>query len=244
MIFFQGNNLDKIPEKVVQTEDKKVNLPPKLPPKSPARLRRAYTGNSQYAKPVPQDVYTEPVSQNVYAEPIPQSVYAELVPHMESVDSHNPPYTPPLTRHHPIARSQRPGTLPKNYRFPENQAEETEFNQGIYAIPYDPPVMPVAPQRNRGRPPSIHAENPYELIAKVPLDLSGLSIAEVSDILKNLNMGQYAERFEDELIDGNLLKQLKEADLEAFQMQSLHRTKLLNFIGGWRPQLITKNNTT
>ncbi|XP_046857851.1 uncharacterized protein LOC124451272 [Xenia sp. Carnegie-2017] len=87
------------------------------------------------------------------------------------------------------------------------------------------------------RPNSGH---PYELICNIPLDLSGLSVGEVADILRNLNMGRYANIFEDELIDGRLLNELTDADLKSFNMSSLHCTKLMNFIKGWRPELVSR----
>ena len=95
--------------------------------------------------------------------------------------------------------------------------------------------MPAPPEKPTKFPG--HEENPYDLVARIPLDLSGLSIGEVSNLLKNLNMGEYAERFENEMIDGSLLKEMKDSQLTDLEMTSFHRTKLLNFINGWRPKL-------
>ncbi|CAB3992716.1 SH3 and multiple ankyrin repeat domains 2-like [Paramuricea clavata] len=229
---FQGDIIDEIPrasgqreiesQQMVKDEKTDTQHVPKLPPKSPGRKRRDLR----------ESHYVQPVALNIPGY-LPQSVVSRTLPH-----------TPPPSRNPPIDRFQRPGTLPKNYKIGGNQPyrEQVEENEEIYETPYDPPIMTVAPQMNPRRPQSILNENPYELVAKVPLDLSGLSINEVSDILKNLNMGQYAERFEDEMVDGDLLKELKESDLESFRMESIHRTKLLKFVQGWRPQHITKKH--
>ena len=138
-----------------------------------------------------------------------------------------------------IRKIKRAETLPKNYRPGEKFVQEDE---NLYEVPFAPPVAPVSPLSPEK--PKKNPENPYDLIAKVPLDLSGLSVTDVSNILKNLNMAQYSERFENELIDGDLLKQLGKSDLESFHMESFHCKKLLNFIQGWRPQLSTKKTTT
>jgi hypothetical protein len=123
--------------------------------------------------------------------------------------------------------------LPKDYRFRGVQQEQDD----VYAVPYDPPVVPVAPYEvDKTRPQSSYEPSRHEVdIASIPLDLSGLGITDVSDILNSLNMPQYAKTFENELIDGSLLKELKESELADLQMVPLHRTKLLNFIKGWRP---------
>ena len=205
--FFQGyNSLDKIPENVDQVEDKDQQMVvdeksgtyvPKLPPKSPARARRDFNDSPNYVQPI---------------RPVHRSPEPVLPPKLPSTP-------PPKSRNTVLGRFNRPGTLPKNYRFGENPRN----NEEIYDEPFVPPVMPVAPNPRK---------NP---VATIPLDLSGLGITEVSDILKNLNIGQYAEIFENELIDGNLLKEFKDSDLVSLQMAPHHRTKLLNFIKGWRP---------
>ena len=86
------------------------------------------------------------------------------------------------------------------------------------------------------------ADYPYKLICNVPLDLSDMSVNEVADVLRNLNMGQYANIFEDELIDGRLLNELTDSDLESFNMTALHRTKLMKFVKGWRPVFLNQND--
>lgn len=79
-------------------------------------------------------------------------------------------------------------------------------------------------------------ESQYANVSRIPLDLSCLSVQGVAQLLKNLHMDRYVQTFEDELIDGNLLKKLKESDLESLKVSSFHSTKLMEFIKGWRPR--------
>lgn len=209
MIFLVGGHTQTFT--VSQTEDtvkenKTDTCAPKLPPKSPGRLKKQFIETSHYVQPTP--------------------------PHIPGYQRRQP-------NSDPIRKIHRAETLPKNYRPGEKYGEEDE---NLYEEPFAPPVASVTPLSSEK--PKANPENPYDLIAKVPLDLSGLSVTDVSNILKNLNMAQYSERFENELIDGNLLKQLGKSDLESFHMESFHCKKLLNFIQGWRPQLSTKKTTT
>ena len=212
---------------------------PKLPAKSPKIAKKNLAAYSHYVEPVRPNV---PVGS---ARP--------------PLDLRQLPHSPSIKRNQ-FGRN-RPGTLPKDYKIGGKpytpDYKETE-DDGIY----DLPVLPVAPQvsssplRNSPLPPTPtdtsnsstphpgRNEDPYELIAKVPLDLSGLSVSQVSDILRNLNMGQHADRFEDEMIDGKFLMELTESDLELFEIEGFYRKKLLRFINGWRPQIGARRQTT
>lgn len=71
---------------------------------------------------------------------------------------------------------------------------------------------------------------------KIPQRLEPLSVKEVCQCLKLLNMEQYEEVFRNECIDGSLLVSLSEDALVSLGITNkLHRTKLLKFIEGWRP---------
>lgn len=78
-------------------------------------------------------------------------------------------------------------------------------------------------------------EDPYAAVARIPQDLSGLSVSEVSQLLKHLRMECYAERFAEEMIDGKLLKSLQDDELQSLNVSSFHCKKLVKFINGWRP---------
>lgn len=77
----------------------------------------------------------------------------------------------------------------------------------------------------------------YEAIARYPQDLTGLSVTEVSKLLRYLNLNDYVETFENELMDGKLLSSLDKETLESLNMKPFHCKKLLDFIGGWRPKV-------
>lgn len=71
---------------------------------------------------------------------------------------------------------------------------------------------------------------------KIPQRLDLLSVKEVGQCLKLLNMEKYVEVFRQECVDGSLLVSLSEDALVALGVSNkLHRTKLLKFIAGWRP---------
>ena len=83
--------------------------------------------------------------------------------------------------------------------------------------------------------PSIISNSPSEF-SVFSQDLKDLPVEGVVECLTNLHMGQYAEIFQRNLIDGQLLMEL---DLESLShlgvRNQLHQKKLLKFINGWRP---------
>lgn len=72
-----------------------------------------------------------------------------------------------------------------------------------------------------------------------PIDLSGLSIEEVSKSLRFIGLSEdIISFFVTEKIDGNLLVQLNEDILsEDFKLSKLQVKKILQFINGWRPKM-------
>ncbi|XP_032407094.1 GRB2-associated and regulator of MAPK protein 1 isoform X1 [Xiphophorus hellerii] len=72
-----------------------------------------------------------------------------------------------------------------------------------------------------------------------PLNLSGISIEEVSKCLKFIGLpNDIVSLFVSEKIDGNLLLQLTEEILsEDFRLSKLQVKKLMQFINGWRPKI-------
>lgn len=77
----------------------------------------------------------------------------------------------------------------------------------------------------------------YDAISRYPQDLSSLSVAEVSRLLKYLEMKGNVERFEKEMIDGSMLITMDKESLQSLEVDTFHCNKLLRFIGGWRPKL-------
>jgi hypothetical protein len=73
---------------------------------------------------------------------------------------------------------------------------------------------------------------------EIPTRLESLSVEEVAQCLKLLNMKHYVEQFRKEHINGSLLITLTEDLLISLGVNNkLHRTKLLKFIEGWRPKI-------
>nr|XP_060631214.1 GRB2-associated and regulator of MAPK protein 1 [Anolis sagrei ordinatus] len=72
-----------------------------------------------------------------------------------------------------------------------------------------------------------------------PVDLSGLSVEEVSKSLRFIGLSEdIVTFFVTEKIDGNLLVQLNEEILsEDFKLSKLQVKKILQFINGWRPKM-------
>ena len=84
-------------------------------------------------------------------------------------------------------------------------------------------------------PPSILSNSPSEF-SVFSQDLKDLPVAGVAECLTNLRMGQYAESFQSNLIDGQLLMELDPESLYHLGVRNpLHQKKLLKFINGWRP---------
>ncbi|XP_046858002.1 uncharacterized protein LOC124451431 [Xenia sp. Carnegie-2017] len=77
----------------------------------------------------------------------------------------------------------------------------------------------------------------YEAISRYPQDLSSLSVADVSRLLKYLGLKDYVETFENEMIDGSMLMTMDAKSLEFLNVNSFYCNKLLRFIGGWRPYI-------
>ena len=76
--------------------------------------------------------------------------------------------------------------------------------------------------------------------AWLPADLSGLSVPGVSRLLSSLHMQFYANKFQEEQIDGKMLMTLDEAKLCSLDISPFHVAKLMKFIGGWRPNVSCK----
>lgn len=83
--------------------------------------------------------------------------------------------------------------------------------------------------------PSILSNSPSKF-SVLSQDLKDLPVAGVVECLRNLYMGQYAELFQRNLIDGKLLMELDAESLSHLGVRNpLHQRKLVKFINGWRP---------
>ena len=83
------------------------------------------------------------------------------------------------------------------------------------------------------------ARNPYNFkrLSEVPVDVSGLTVDEVSQCLKLLHLGSYVERFQQNQVDGVLLRSMNEDILhDEFGCTHFNAKKLMRFIhDSWRP---------
>ena len=74
-------------------------------------------------------------------------------------------------------------------------------------------------------------------MSDVPKDLRGLTVSQVSQVLKLLNLGKYEARFKENFIDGEMMGTLT-ADMLKNDLgctSQLDVNKIMKFIQGWRP---------
>ena len=71
----------------------------------------------------------------------------------------------------------------------------------------------------------------------VPKDLRGLTVNQVSQVLKLLNLGKYEARFKENFIDGEMMGTLTAEMLknDLGCTSQLDVNKIMKFIQGWRP---------
>ncbi|XP_063782631.1 uncharacterized protein LOC134932271 [Pseudophryne corroboree] len=78
----------------------------------------------------------------------------------------------------------------------------------------------------------------FATISDIPSDLHTLTVQQVCECLKCLNMSQYVEAFQTEQVDGELVYGLNPEMMKNYLgMNELHVVKLLKFRDGWRPNL-------
>ena len=70
-----------------------------------------------------------------------------------------------------------------------------------------------------------------------PDDLRSLSVSEVGDCLRKLNLERHVDTFEGNLIDGEMLLTLNEELLSSLGVSNMfEQKKVIKFIHGWRPK--------
>ena len=160
-----------------------------------------------------------------------------------STDSQSP--TPMVTNSNPALPISQPPSLQANPIQPTSQPPSSIQQTPIQSTsqtpsstqptPFTPGQPPSLPTNKMPVPTPEQKEEIYEAISKYPTDLSSLSITDVSALLNYLGMGKYVETFEAELIDGAMLASMDKESLESLNLIPFHVTKLMKFIGGWRP---------
>ena len=71
----------------------------------------------------------------------------------------------------------------------------------------------------------------------IPTELSSLTVEGVGRLLTSLNMACYADNFQEEQIDGEILIELDETALKSLDLKPFHVRKLIKVIAGWRPNV-------
>jgi hypothetical protein len=94
--------------------------------------------------------------------------------------------------------------------------------KSAFPIPKDECVLP-----DRRRPPAV----------PIPTDLSSLTVEGVGRLLTSLNMTCYADKFQEEQVDGEILMELDETTLKSLDLMPFHVRKLMKIIAGWRPNV-------
>ncbi|XP_073435470.1 uncharacterized protein [Dendrobates tinctorius] len=84
----------------------------------------------------------------------------------------------------------------------------------------------------------IPSEDTFSSINDIPKDLRNLTVSQVCQCLKLLNMNQYEEAFKSAQVDGQLVYDLNhEMMTSCLGMNGLNVVKFMKFRDGWRPNL-------
>lgn len=77
----------------------------------------------------------------------------------------------------------------------------------------------------------------FNSLCEVPKDLSALSVSQVCQCLKLMNLDKYGASFKSNSVDGQLMLQLsKEALKDSFKLSDWDAQRVESFIKGWRPK--------
>ncbi|XP_028412273.1 uncharacterized protein LOC114535088 [Dendronephthya gigantea] len=190
-----------------------------------------------------EDLYEEGLSQDSDSDD--SRNYTELnkdyVTQRDYVKPLKIPLNQPTKKHH-YHEPEPTSTIPQHKSAPSTpksrHAPKSIQDLALPEIPNErqsstPPPLPSS------KPPQTQEDKQaiYEAIARFPKDISGLSVADVSRLLRYLGMGSYVETFESELVDGDMLSSMDQDALESLNVSSFHVKKMLKFIGGWRPNV-------
>ncbi|XP_032227503.2 uncharacterized protein LOC116610936 [Nematostella vectensis] len=134
----------------------------------------------------------------------------------------------------------RPEFVGKPQTQPLSPTTTSDFSEGNLSEKNSkkPPPPPRPPKKNSIGGPAPPTSPTVKDEPKTREKLENLTVYEVSDCLRQLNMDCYVERFQEEQIDGNMLVELT-PDIMAQSLgvtNKLHQIKLAKFIQGWRPK--------
>ena len=206
---------------------------------------------------VPTEIFKKPESteQDNYSECkfVNYSSYAQLNPTYVSTTSHE--YAKPNVEPKSILAAS--ATFESSSQTTSGKEQPAKSNPPTQLRRSDKaarplPQVPVSPLRRKLSEPYSSSSLPtnnmlvltpeqheemYQAIAKYPTDLSKLTVTEVSRLLHNLGMGNYAEMFAAEMVDGDMLSSMNAENLQSLNLSPFHIKKLLKFVGGWRPNV-------
>ncbi|XP_073508786.1 uncharacterized protein [Phyllobates terribilis] len=116
---------------------------------------------------------------------------------------------------------------------------ENEVKCNVYQI--RPVPLPKPDYRNlclEATKTVIPSENTFSSISDIPKDLRNLTVSQVCQCLKLLNMNQYEEAFKSAQVDGQLVYDLNhEMMTSCLGMNGLNVVKFMKFRDGWRPNV-------
>ena len=233
--------LDNEPSKEVLRKHSKMRLKQTLPPLAPKPNKGPRSRDSSLGQPSsphrsPPDLYDldndDLDDDDTAYEEIPDDVF-----NIKScIYQNNPVGYQRDPSGFPAYPPGSPALPPRNYP-PAREAkvvlDKSKSDDGFekaLGLPFKPPE-PRQPRRHQS-PSNIYVRpTTYTL----PSDLSGLTVDEVGEVLKSLNMGCYVATFKDEMINGQMLVTLDEECLRSLKMNAFHCRKMIKFINGWRP---------
>ncbi|XP_033640481.1 flocculation protein FLO11-like [Asterias rubens] len=106
----------------------------------------------------------------------------------------------------------------------------------------DPGNVPsVAPKPTPGRfkvgNKASSSSDTFSKVEDIPTNLKGLTVAQVTQSLRLLNLDKYAEVFKNNQVDGEMMITLSKDILRTeFKVSEFDSQKIMKFLGGWRPK--------
>jgi len=162
---------------------------------------------------------------------------------------------PGIPAHHVPAHDESDSDDAFDYEIPDDDMNPESIRMGQPPAPMtpstrqNPPLQDFSASLVHMPPPPLqpedltdNTENIYGTLTNIgilhtlPKERSLMSIAEVTYMLKALNLHRYIKAFEDETMDGELLMDMSESILkDTFNFKEFEVKKLMKFIGGWSP---------
>lgn len=124
--------------------------------------------------------------------------------------------------------------------------KDAVINNGAFVsvVTVEPPPLPPSRERKiiyddrSAASWKVGGQSSIRTVDDVPESTDSLTVADVSQCLRLLNMEAHVATFENHQVDGGLLCSLSEKVLcDDFQLTPFNASKLLRFARGWRPKL-------